>query len=284
MRILLIHGRAQGGLSADKLSLQWKESIRSGLMAAQHSLPRSCVFDFPYYGDLLDECVCKYFSLDTSSIRELGDGSRFIQLEQFLRNVIPEMDIDNDGIVEDAPTNELGPAAWAISHKILKQLDTPSSTKFLLELALTDVYLYLYIPLVKEKIDELVREKITEEPTVIIAHSLGSIIAYNLIQDIDIARNIRGLITIGSPLGISAVSNRLKPLINTLPAGRWFNAFDKRDVVALNPLDGEYFPVDEKIRNSSSLVNETPLNHGAEGYLSSPVVAKAINEFVTELE
>ena len=54
MRVLLIHGRAQGGKDPVALEQTWIDTLDQGLAAAGKTLPAGVSFDFPFYGDRLD--------------------------------------------------------------------------------------------------------------------------------------------------------------------------------------------------------------------------------------
>jgi hypothetical protein len=56
----------------------------------------------------------------------------------------------------------------------------------------------------------------------------------------------------------------------------WYNAFDKRDVVALYPLDAANFPVVPAVENNATVKNHTANRHGIDGYLDDANVAKRI--------
>ena len=64
----------------------------------------------------------------------------------------------------------------------------------------------------------------------------------------------------------------------TYPAavGRWYSAFDQRDVVSLYPLDDQNFPVGGTITNNDSVRNQTDNRHGIVGYLNDPAVVAQI--------
>ena len=51
---------------------------------------------------------------------------------------------------------------------------------------------------------------------------------------------------------------------------------DDRDIVALNPLDAEYFPADPSIVNNDRVRNKTDNRHGIVGYLNDREVAAQI--------
>jgi hypothetical protein len=123
-----------------------------------------------------------------------------------------------------------------------------------------------------------VAEKLTDEPTVMLGHSLGSIVAYNVVRDSS-KKSIRAFITVGSPLGIRGISSSLEtPFRNIAGTHGWFNAYDKRDVVALNPLDATYFPVHPTIVNDGTLINTTENHHGIVSYLDKVEVARRVAE------
>ncbi|MGM1064331.1 hypothetical protein [Saccharothrix sp. Mg75] len=74
-------------------------------------------------------------------------------------------------------------------------------------------------------------------PHVVVAHSLGSVIAYDCLKRLPGCPPVDGLLTFGSPLGIDEVQDRLRPEWSRddgFPAGlrRWVNVYDRLDPVA----------------------------------------------------
>lgn len=59
MRLLLVHGRAQGGRSKDELLSEWLSAWDRGLERAGLSRPSGLDVELPFYGDLLDDFVDK---------------------------------------------------------------------------------------------------------------------------------------------------------------------------------------------------------------------------------
>ena len=149
-----------------------------------------------------------------------------------------------------------------------------------IEKFLTDVYLYLDKPAVRKKIDGIVEAALTDQPTVVVGHSLGSIVAYNVLVKHAPRMKLAGFLTIGSPLGIKAIT-ALLGLPRNPAAGRWVNAYDKRDIVALNPLNAKHFPVAPPVSNFSGVRNHTDNRHGIAGYLDDPTVARQLVAFAT---
>lgn len=74
-------------------------------------------------------------------------------------------------------------------------------------------------------------------PHVVVAHSLGTVIAYDCVKRLPDCPRVDGLLTFGSPLGIDEVQDRLRPewtRHDGFPAGvrQWVNVYDRLDPVA----------------------------------------------------
>jgi hypothetical protein len=133
-------------------------------------------------------------------------------------------------------------------------------------------------------IDSGVRAAVTPGVgTVVVGHSLGSVVSYDLLRRDGPALGWRVplYVTVGSPLGVGAIRRLLTPVAHPSCAGRWLNAADHRDIVALHPLDPTHFSVDPAVENTQHVVNTTPNRHGISGYLSDPVVARRIHGALT---
>jgi hypothetical protein len=127
------------------------------------------------------------------------------------------------------------------------------------------------------------------EPTVVLSHSLGTVVVYDLLRREASAQGwvVPTFITVGSPLGVSEIRKKMRALAPlAFPPGTaaWANAMDERDVVALYPLTPDHFPVTPAvpaIRNKTDVRNGTPNRHGISGYRSNPEVARWILEAVS---
>lgn len=280
MRVLFVHGRAQGGKSEASLLSEWRKALDAGLASAGLTLGANLDFDMPFYGAVLDDFVKRADLPGPSEIVQMGGGAdpRF---EQFAQSALLEISVAG-GIADaeiqqempDGP-QEMGPQNWEWVQAIVKVIDRkwPKFSGGTIERFLKDVYLYLDKPVVRKTIDAIVEEKLTTNRTLVVGHSLGSVVAYNVLRRSQI--DIAGFVTIGSPLGIKAISGQLGLPAN--PAGsRWLNAYDERDIVALNPLDEIHFPVAPKIENFAGVRNDTANRHGISGYLGDRVVASRL--------
>ena len=251
----MVHGRGQGGRSEAELSTIWTETLQEGFHAAGKPWPAGLKIDLPFYGDALDAITARSRLPTPDDVVQKGPGQN-LAFEQFMQSALDEMQqkgIQNWGWVQ------------AIARAIDKRL-TPASD-FTIETFLSDVFLYVTRKEVTREIDAIVEARLTNEPTLVIAHSLGSVVAYNVLRRRHRTMDLRGFITVGSPLGLRAISSKLGVAENPAAAVGWTNAYDERDIVALNPLDDEYFPADPAILNHDGVDNDTDNRHGIVGYL-----------------
>jgi hypothetical protein len=108
----------------------------------------------------------------------------------------------------------------------------------------------------------------------VIGHSLGTVVAYNVLKAVP--HTVPLYVSVGSPLAIRAIRKALVPLSNPMEANGWYNAYDKRDTVALYPLDKHNFDVSPSISNNGEVQNWTENRHGIVGYLDDPNVAAVV--------
>ena len=91
----------------------------------------------------------------------------------------------------------------------------------------------------KEPIRQRLRQALNAVagPTVVIAHSLGTVIAYDVLSEPGFAgRTVPLLVTLGSPLGYTEIQDVItKPLRLPAPVQLWANFADPLDVVAWTP-------------------------------------------------
>jgi hypothetical protein len=284
MRILFIHGRAQGGKNPAELKQIWIDTLKEGFQANGQTLPDNVAIDFPFYGDKLDELTSEA-SLDKPEDVIAKGGGSDKQYQEFIQSAIDEIkqrkkitDAEVQAEADNPDIQEKGIQNWEWVHSIANFLDKHflDVSEFTIEKFLTDVYLYVNSSKVSKAINKIVEDMLTDEPTIVISHSLGTVVAYKVVMDNLAKLNIQQFITVGSPLGISAISSKLGIPENPAGDDGWYNAYDERDIVALNPLDDRYFPADPEIDNYNGVKNKTDNRHGIIGYLNDRKVAAKI--------
>lgn len=132
----------------------------------------------------------------------------------------------------------------------------------------------------------------------LIAHSMGSIIAYDVLTRSVPEIDIHTLVTIGSPLGVPVVKQMIRqeqklPKGNPLPtpeniSGSWHNLADLADKVAFNyQLSNDFAansrgiaPADSQVINDYAVRgNRNP--HKVYGYLRTPEMARICFDFLS---
>ncbi|MFD7730360.1 hypothetical protein ACFV6F_08250 [Kitasatospora phosalacinea] len=146
---------------------------------------------------------------------------------------------------------------------------------------LKEVEAYTAVPGRREAVQARVAEVIRREhPRVVVAHSLGSIVAYETLHAHP-ELEVELLVTVGSPLRVPIVLQRLVPPPQqgrgAKPAGvaRWVNIADVGDLVAVPPKLSEAFPVDQDETVGLGLGF-----HGFGSYLSNGLCAAAIAPYL----
>ncbi|MFD1139911.1 hypothetical protein ACFQ4C_02280 [Larkinella insperata] len=283
MKLVFIHGRDQQGKDRVELQSQWKASLLRGLNKAGLSLPEDIDIIFPFYGDKLADLINQFDTPLVADVLTKGDTSDSSEAE-FRGKILYEMAV-NQGISDaEIQTHyaglpqEKGPLNWEWVQAILRALDRTPLGDRTIDRFTRDVYVYLTNKAVRRAIDAIVAKAfVADEPYVVIGHSLGSIVGYNVLSSLSSTRKILLYLTVGSPLAIKAIKRQLdSPLATPLSVKSWYNALDDRDVVALYPLDESNFPVTPTIINNTRVNNHTDNRHGIAGYLDDPDVALTI--------
>lgn len=119
-------------------------------------------------------------------------------------------------------------------------------------------------------------------PKVIVAHSLGTIVLYDVLSDPAFPRfDVELLVTVGCPLGIGNVQDRLRDGAgrpNPVPSrlASWANFADRWDPVALDASLRDEFDPPKNFARDKAVNNPAPNNHDLTGYLSVGIVQSTI--------
>jgi hypothetical protein len=283
MRLLLIHGRAQERKSSEIIENEWMTALRRGFDANGFGLPAGLKVDVPFYGDELLKQLERYDvppAEDAATRGELND-----EYAAFLEDVAMQLRSD-DKVTHREVEDEMGtmpgtrgPENWEWVQAVIRVIDRriPGVSNYSIGQVLRDVFVYVNDSRTRREINKIVATQLTNEPTVIIAHSLGSVVAYEVLRE-HVGNSVPRLVTVGSPLGIRAIRDRLATPLS-MPAGvrDWYNAFDDRDVVALYPLNAGNFNIRPPVKNYPFVNNHTDNRHGIAGYLDDADVAFQID-------
>jgi hypothetical protein len=133
----------------------------------------------------------------------------------------------------------------------------------------------------------------TDNRVCLIAHSMGSIIAYDVLRMLEQhSPGIDHFVTIGSPLGLPVVTQHVREeFSNTLvpqQVRQWTNLADPRDKIALDcSLADDYRPTPGGIRVQDDLVRNDYVDragkndqHNGYGYLRTPELSDIVHRFL----
>ena len=282
MKIVLIHGRAQGGRSSQQILEQWVPGLKAGMHAAGLTLDPSIPIVAPFYGDVLDsmsEHAIRFRpEVVTRGTPPSGDVDEVTaaMIEQMA--IRAGLDIDQVLDEENVSVVERGPERWGWVQALARRLEAkyPWLARTVIGKVTSDVKSYIDFPHIQDAVHDIVVPVLGDGPTVIVSHSLGTVIAYwSLVEHVPNA-DVPLLITAGSPLGLNTIKKRLpQPLRRPHGVQRWLNVTDQEDIVALHArLDQDTFI--PGIENVDDVENgDDP--HAIERYLSDPRVARAIH-------
>ena len=291
-QLILIHGRAQQKKDAAGIKKEWMTAWEKGLAKSGLDLPLTDAdVHFPFYGDTLADMVDGKSEGEAAQVIVKGPAPSSAE-QDVMREMIAEIAM-NEGVSEEDIRAQLspevidkGPLNWKWVQGILSALDRikPVSTK-LVALVTADVAKYLTNPAIQLAINNGVLSSFKPgQEAVVVAHSLGTVVAYNVLMSRPMAfpaLKVPLFVTLGSPLAVTAVKSRLRPHTFPKPIGKWFNAFDPDDVVALHPLNKKHFDTAGTIENHDRVKNHTDNQHSIGGYLDDEKVAKKIFEAIT---
>ncbi|MGW7261347.1 antibiotic ABC transporter ATP-binding protein [Streptomyces sp. NPDC054834] len=288
-RVVLVHGIAQQFQGPELLSLRLAAAARDGVRLSSELMlgPKdvSCAF----YGNAFVEPGTRAEDLPAWDEHDVEEGLETELLDAWWQHAA---EIDD----KVAPAEEERTRAWPayaatrplLSGWVRERLNALAQARFfqpvakrLLVSELKQVRRYLDEPPIWQAARAAVAVEITADTRVMVAHSLGSVVAYEALCE-NPGWPVTDLVTVGSPLGLPLIHRRLSPLPvegrGAWPGGvvRWTNVTDPGDIVALvaslaprfmsGPLGGVE---DRTITNGVRM-------HDFERYLTAPKTAIAI--------
>lgn len=295
--VLLIHGINNQGNSKENIEETWSDALRSGAAKAGLTMPNKMKFIAAFYGDVLFEETKSWnknkpalspMSIESPDEDYANDevAALYLEFQQKYdigdKQVSQELDAGDNFQAQKRMAKGIHKSWLKAIARVLEKI-LPSKGKRVASVFLSQAAAYLYKPGLKEKIDDLVMTQIInglpkDEKVVIISHSLGTIIAYDLMRRLRHQVKVKLLLTAGSPLGIEIVKCRLgpPPLICLPNVDKWVNVSDNEDFVAFQTrLTSTTFGCD-KIENIDRLDNGDEDAHDILRYLAHDVVAKEI--------
>lgn len=304
--IIGIHGLANKP-PKPTLAEWWKDSIVEGLQVNCGIKSPTCTFEMVYWADLLYKYPLhrdNNFSFD-----KLYNTQPYLPAR---KGALKKYEASWLDIVRRETQRVLGGAV----DRVKEYVGMDSAGDFLLARVLKDLDFYYDVNrhivnrdgqrklarMVLQEELEKVLVKNRANTIMLIAHSMGSIIAYDVVRNL--GRTQKGVtvsrfVTIGSPLGLPYVKGKIidertydrneaqRVRTPSIVTQSWINFADKRDPVAFDThLGDDYGPnakrvrvVDDLIMNDYNVKGERN-SHKSYGYLRAPEVSDHIRTFL----
>ncbi|MEJ2860158.1 trypsin-like serine peptidase [Actinomycetospora flava] len=279
--LVFLHGRAQQNRDPAELRLAWAGGLTRGLGAAGLPPLDPARAWFPYYGDRLAQlagpsAVELAGANEDAGMTAAEQGAPAGSSARTTYAALIEDAAARAGFRPDTPAEEglsdlLGPVQAALSHLAARsRLDD-----LFIAVRFRDIALYLDDDRVRSQVLDTVLETFpTSGPVTLVSHSLGTVVALDLLTRVPPQVDLRLLVTAGSPLGLDSVNKRLLTDGPVRPdVQRWVNAWCVADAVTIGcPLAPTWGSGVEDIRTDNPLTAA----HSIAEYLADLRVASAI--------
>ena len=275
--IVFIHGLSNKPPAAD-LRRIWLDALRASVDGDRgFDLSAVGVRDsFVYWADQFYDTPLSPSDYESRS-DELADSvSGDVQLEadEWVIAMSAKFPMEEDEVFEDAPVSdeteeyERIPIPWFVKKKLMAHF-------------LKEAHAYLFNvdgvrDTIRTQVIDALNAASADSPKVLVGHSQGSMIAYDVLTGDDRCPPVDGLLTLGSPLGVDEVQDKLVwTRTEGFPkklSGDWVNVYDPFDVVArADPqLANDFRKGNEKVVIDVKEENWGKWRHSATKYFKGP--------------
>ncbi|MFG5723073.1 hypothetical protein [Streptomyces murinus] len=277
-RVVLVHGIAQQVKGPETLLGSWLPALNDGLhLAGADALHHEDV-SVAFYGDLFRRPGHRGLGEPPLTASDVQPG---LEHELLLSWWQGAADTETQVPGPDAPARLRTP------RTVQRALNALSHSSFFASLTETamigsarQVRRYFNEPEVRQAAADRLAQAVTGDATIVIAHSLGSVVAYETLCAQSHLQDLT-LITLGSPLAVRGiVFDRLCPAPHNgrarwpVPVKRWINIADRGDAVALVKDLGPCFG--SRVRNL--MVDNGARAHDIQPYLTARATGVAVAE------
>jgi hypothetical protein len=305
--VTFIHGIANKPPATDLLRI-WREALAN----ASDPLPLGdlgVTSELVYWADLIyekpDDNVAAHEGVleNTPEAVDGGGGAappvpKTAEEAEFLERMRKRMTALSDAEIADAPpvpanpqgTLERIPLPWFIKKRVMNAF-------------LRDVHHYLFdvefappgrTPVriqrtIRERFGTVLRTPAITQPHIVVSHSMGTVIAYDCLKRVANCAGVDGLITLGSPLGLDEIQDKLQPgwsAADGFPhekvGAEWINVYDRLDpVCGFDPeLANDFQKGSARIVEDIAVQNDGTWRHSITKYLRQPKVIGALRQML----
>jgi V8-like Glu-specific endopeptidase len=273
--VVFLHGRGQEEEDPEQLRRYWAAGLNGGLTRAGLATITPGDVCFPFYARQLLLAMQPMEALSRSPRGAVeavapGPGSTRQLYEQMIIEAAGRA-----GMPGARPGSREG-LGDSVRRGLSWLADTTDLDRLLIAAIFADVAAYLDDRQVREAVLDCVLQDMPRTGRlVLVSHSLGTVVAMDLLTRLDPAVEVELLVTAGSPLGLDSVHRRLLAGGPHRPdrVARWFNAWCPLDPVAIGcPLSGHWAGAPDEV----AVANPVGKAHDIEEYLAHPEVAQPI--------
>ena len=285
-RVIAIHGIGHQYSGESSMASIWYPALSDGLRRASSALPEKD-FGCAFYGHIFRKPEQLLSSQPLSPPLHALDLDHPFDADFLLSLWIEASRIDDSVL---PPNSDTLVAAPNLVQRALRALTQSSffcdiSERLFIN-SLVQVRLYMTDPQIRQSVRLQLERAISEQTGVIIAHSLGAVVAYETLAAHP-EWNPMTFVTLGAPLGIrNLIFDRLEPpplpddssgqLLGRWPGsvGHWINISDRSDIIALvkdlRPGFGPHI--------DNYVVDNGVKPHDAIRYLTTEVLGRAVQK------
>ena len=282
------------------LELWWKRSLREGFRRIQK--PRVFFkFELAYWTDIIypepqdinitdpqHPLYLDEYYFPGRKVREIEPGSLRKKILGYIERQMDKLFLNEDMTLNFS----------AITDKFLKRYFKDLEAYYAGELGVCKEEQKPLRQCIRERITEIIR-KHKGKDILLLSHSMGSIIAYDVLTQMIPDIPIHTFVTLGSPLGMPIIVGRIfaeqKQLHKDFTKVRtpenvtrnWFNFADRDDRIAIDPtMSDDYAENSRQVRAVDMFIFNDYENHGERnphkiyGYLRTPQLAAVVDEFL----
>jgi len=306
--VTFIHGIANKPPASDLLRI-WRRTLADAadpLPLGELGVTSSLV----YWADLMyekpDEDLAAHEGVlenTPEAVDAGGDASaphaRSAEEAEFIEGLRAKMTTRSDAELESGelppipahPTGQLErvPLPWFLKKRILDTF-------------LRDVHHYLFdvtfapagrepVPIqqtIRARFVAALGDAAVSRPHIVVSHSMGTVIAYDCLKRVDDCVPVDGLITLGSPLGLDEIQDKLQPGWSSADGfpgqvtGEWVNFFDRLDpVCGFDPqLANDYMKGGGPAVDDVVVHNDGAWRHSATKYLRQKGFCQALRRML----
>jgi len=286
MRLVLVHGINNENNSAAEVEAIWMSAISAAWQRESLEPLGNLNITTTYYAQELAELSTRARDAVAAGAAQTVSQVEFDLLQEYAtESGITQQEIvaaaEAEGIDVSAVEAGLPHEAWLIATSRALENILPTRGKYLARVFLRQAAIYIERKGVQNRIKKIVRDRMFEDdsPIVVVAHSLGTVIAYELLKEQAASRTEVPLFcTLGSPLAVRIVANYVGRGLNfpMPPIRKWINGAQRDDFVTLGRILQKAtigFDGIENIDTNSG----NPDKHDIVAYLGDQSISRAIH-------